>query len=282
MTSPHQERPASARPRRAPLERVCICVPTYDERTTLPKIVARIRASVPTADVLVLDDNSPDGTGEVADELAAADPQVHVLHRPGKQGLGPAYLAGFAWAQERGYDAVVEIDADGSHQPEQLPTLLAAADAGEGADLVIGSRWIPGGSVHNWPARRKALSVGANIYTRYALGIPVRDATAGFRVYRLSALQLMGTDDVASQGYCFQIDLTVRALDQGLRVVEVPIAFVEREEGVSKMNDAIVREAVVRVGVWGAQRRTAQLRSAVGEQRERWARSRWRDLEEAE
>lgn len=281
MTSPAQDPAASTRPDRGPLERVCVCVPTYDERTTLPKVVARIRASVPTADILVLDDNSPDGTGQVADALAAADPHVHVLHRPGKQGLGPAYLAGFAWADERDYDAVVEIDADGSHQPEQLPALLAAAEAGEGADLVIGSRWVPGGSVHNWPARRKALSVGANIYARHALGIPVRDATAGYRVYRLSALRAMDTSAVASQGYCFQIDLTVRAVERGLRVVEVPIAFVEREEGTSKMNDAIVREAVVRVGVWGARRRAAQLRAALGEQRDRRSRSRWRDLEEA-
>jgi dolichol-phosphate mannosyltransferase len=280
MTSPAQD-PASARPDRGPLERVLVCVPTYDERSSLPRVVARIRASVPSADILVLDDNSPDGTGEVADALAAADPHVHVLHRPGKQGLGPAYLAGFAWADRRGYDAVVEMDADGSHQPEQLPSLLAAAQAGEGADLVIGSRWVPGGSVHNWPARRKALSVGANIYARYALGIPVRDATAGYRVYRLAALRSMDTEAVASQGYCFQIDLTVRAIERGLRVVEVPIAFVEREEGTSKMNDAIVREAVVSVGVWGARRRAAQLRSLLGEQRGRRSRSRWRDLEEA-
>ena len=217
-------------PDRAPLRRICICVPTYDERTTLPQVLASIRAAVPDADVLVIDDNSPDGTGEVAARLAAADPQVHVLHRPGKQGLGPAYLAGFAWADAAGYDAVVQIDADGSHQPEQLPALLTAAQ-NPGADLVIGSRWVPGGSVHNWPVHRRALSVGANAYTRYALGIPVRDATAGFRVYRLSALRAMDTAAVASQGYCFQIDLTVRALEQGLRVLEVPLAFVEREEG---------------------------------------------------
>lgn len=267
--------------RRAPLTRVCICVPTYNERTTLPKIITRIRAAVPEADILVLDDNSPDGTGEVADQIAAADPQVHVLHRAGKQGLGPAYLAGFAWADERGYDAVVEIDADGSHQPEQLPALLTAAQAGEGADLVIGSRWVPGGSVHNWPARRRVLSMGANTYARLALGIPVRDATAGFRVYRLSGLREMNTNAVASQGYCFQIDLTVRALERGLTVVEVPIAFVEREEGASKMSDDIVREAVVRVGVWGLRRRGEQVRSAVREQRARRSRSRWRHLEEA-
>lgn len=261
---------------RAPLRRVCICVPTFNERTTLPRIVRRIRDSVPEADVLVLDDNSPDGTGQVADELAAQDPQVHVLHRPGKQGLGPAYLAGFSWADLAGYDAVVEIDADGSHQPEQLPALLTAASD---ADVVIGSRWVPGGSVHNWPARRRVLSVGANTYARLALGIPVRDATAGFRVYRLSALRQMDTSAVASQGYCFQIDLTVRALELGLRVVEVPIAFVEREEGTSKMSDDIVREAVVRVGVWGVRRRAGQLRRLFGEQRAARDRSRWQHLQ---
>ncbi len=246
---------------RAPVERVCVCVPTYNEVGNLEMIVGRIRAAVPEADVLVLDDNSPDGTGELADRLAAADPQVHVLHRPGKQGLGPAYLAGFRWADERGYDAVVEIDADGSHQPEQLPSLLvAAADA----DVVVGSRWVPGGSVHNWPLHRRALSVGANTYARLALGIDVRDATAGFRVYRLAALRAMDTHDVASQGYCFQVDLTLRAVDRGLTVVEVPVAFVEREVGTSKMDDAIVREAAVRVGVWGVQRRARQLRERLG------------------
>lgn len=256
---------------RPPVERLCVCVPTYDEVGNLEMIVHRIRAAVPHADVLVLDDNSPDGTGELADRLAAADPQVHVLHRPGKEGLGPAYLAGFRWADERGYDAVVEIDADGSHQPEQLPSLLAAA---EHADVVVGSRWVPGGSVHNWPLHRRALSVGANTYARLALGIDVRDATAGFRVYRLSALRAMDTHDVASQGYCFQVDLTLRAVDRGLTVVEVPVAFVEREVGTSKMDDAIVREAAVRVGVWGVQRRARQLRERLG----RLRRSTWHHL----
>jgi dolichol-phosphate mannosyltransferase len=247
-------------PTRPALERVCVCVPTYNEVGNVEMIVRRIRAAVPSADVLVLDDNSPDGTGEVADRLAARDPQVHVLHRDGKQGLGPAYLAGFAWARERAYDAVVEIDADGSHQPEQLPSLLtAAADA----DAVIGSRWVPGGSVHNWPVHRRLLSVGANTYARLLLGIPVRDATAGFRVYRLDALGRMDTHAVASQGYCFQVDLTLRALDRGLTVVEVPVAFVEREVGTSKMDDAIVREAALRVGVWGARRRARQLRERL-------------------
>ncbi len=256
------------------LQRVCVCVPTYDEVGNLEMIVRRIRAAVPAADVLVLDDASPDGTGELADRIAASDPAVHVLHRPGKQGLGPAYLAGFRWAVERGYDAVVEIDADGSHQPEQLPALLAAA---ADADVVIGSRWVPGGSVHNWPLHRRVLSVGANTYARLALGIPVHDATAGFRVYRLAALATMDTEAVASQGYCFQVDLTLRALDRGLTVVEVPVAFVEREVGTSKMGGAIVREAAVRVGVWGVQRRARQLRERLG----RGGRSsRWHHLEE--
>ncbi|GGK75769.1 polyprenol monophosphomannose synthase [Ornithinimicrobium pekingense] len=248
-------------PSRPPVERVCVCVPTYNEVGNVEMIVGRIRASVPAADVLVLDDNSPDGTGQVADRLAARDAQVHVLHRPGKEGLGPAYLAGFRWALERGYDAVVEIDADGSHRPEQLPALLAAA---ADADVVIGSRWVPGGSVHNWPLDRRVLSVGANTYARLALGIPVRDATAGYRVYRAAALGSMDTDAVASQGYCFQVDLTLRALDRGLRVVEVPVAFIEREVGTSKMDRSIVREAAVRVGVWGVQRRARQLRERLG------------------
>ena len=269
---------SSPEPARPSLARVCICVPTYQERTTLAKIVARLRASVPEADILVLDDNSPDGTGEVADGLAAADPQVHVLHRPGKQGLGPAYLAGFDWAHEHGYELVVQIDADGSHQPEELPALLEASRT-TGAEVVIGSRWVPGGSVHHWPAHRRWLSVGANTYARLALGIPVRDSTAGFRVYRLAALRAMTTTAVASQGYCFQIDLTVRALEQGLRVVEVPIAFVERAEGTSKMSDAIVREAIVKVGVWGARRRARQVRRLVGEQHRARDRSRWHTLD---
>ena len=258
---------------RMPLGRVCVLIPTYNEVSNLPGIVHRTRAAVPDADVLVLDDNSPDGTGQVADRLAAGDPRVHVLHRPGKAGLGRAYLAGFAWAAEAGYDAVVEMDADGSHQPEQLPLLLSAA---EDADLVIGSRWVAGGAIHNWPVTRKALSLGGNLYARMLLGIPVQDATAGYRVYRVSALQQMGLADVASQGYCFQVDLTLRAIDRGLRLREVPIDFVERAIGDSKMGGQIVREALTRVTVWGLTRRGRQIRRAVGRLRirtgtgERW------------
>lgn len=242
------------------LDRVVVLIPTYNERVSLPGVVARVREHVPSVDVLVLDDNSPDGTGAVADALAAQDPQVTVLHRAAKEGLGRAYLAGFSWAMEHEYGAVVEMDADGSHQPEQLPRLIAAAGD---ADLVIGSRWVPGGATHNWPHRRNALSRGANLYTRAALGIPVRDATAGYRLYRTSALRSMDLDGVASAGYCFQVDLTLRAIDRGLRVVEVPIDFVERTEGHSKMDGTVVREALVRVTQWGARRRTAQLGKAT-------------------
>lgn len=233
---------------RGPLHRVVVLIPTYNERENLPRIVARVRASVPEADILVLEDNSPDGTGAVADELAAADEQVHVMHRPGKQGLGAAYKAGFAWAIERGYEAAIEMDADGSHQPEQLPSLLRAA---EHADLVIGARWVKGGSVVNWPAHRKALSVGANIYTKVMLGLPVNDATGGYRVYRTSALQAMDLASVSSAGYGFQVDMTVALVRAGLTAVEVPIEFVEREIGESKMSGNIVTEAFVNVGKQG-------------------------------
>jgi dolichol-phosphate mannosyltransferase len=251
---------------REPVTRVAVLIPTYNERDNLPGIVARVRASVPAADVFVLDDGSPDGTGQVADDLAAADPQVHVVHRTSKEGLGKAYLAGFAIVLERGYDAAVEMDADGSHLPEQLPSLLAALP---GADVVIGARWVKGGEVRNWPARRKVLSVGANLYTKVLLGMSVNDATAGYRVYRSSALRTMGLQGVESQGYCFQIDLTLRAIRAGLTVVEVPITFVEREVGVSKMGRDIVREALTSVTRWGLEHRVGQLRSAVGKARER-------------
>lgn len=243
-----------------PLQRVVVLIPTYNEKESLAGVVARVRAAQPQVDVLVLDDNSPDGTGVVADDLASRDQQVRVLHRADKQGLGPAYLAGFAWAAAQGYDAVVEMDADGSHLPEQLGTLLKAA---EEADLVIGSRWVPGGATHNWPRSRDLLSRGANTYTRAALGLSVRDATAGYRVYRLDALRAMDLEGVASQGYCFQVDLTLRAVDRGLQVVEVPIDFVEREVGTSKMDRRIVQEALGRVTLWGITRRGAQVGAAA-------------------
>ena len=241
--------------------RVLVVVPTYNEADNITEITRRLRTAVPEVDVLIADDNSPDGTGRIADQLAAADPQVRVLHRPGKQGLGAAYIAGFRWARDQGYDVVVEMDADGSHAPEDLPRLLAAlADS----DVVIGSRWVPGGTVVNWPWYRLALSRGANLYTRIALGMPVRDATAGFRAYRMSVLEKMDLDTVASAGYCFQVDLTWRAYREGFRITEVPITFTERERGRSKMSFAIVREALWRVTVWGVISRWRAIRRTVG------------------
>ena len=235
---------------------VLVIIPTYNELESLPGVVERVRAAVPEADILVADDNSPDGTGRLADAMASADDRVHVLHRAGKEGLGKAYLAGFAWGLERGYDVLVEMDADGSHRPEELPRLLAQIPH---SDIVLGSRWVPGGSVVNWPVSRRILSQGGSLYTRLALGIPTRDATGGYRAYRASALRELDLATVTSNGYCFQIDLLWRALQRGLVVREVPITFVEREAGTSKMSGRIVREALVNVARWGASRRWAQV-----------------------
>ncbi|HEX6337575.1 MAG TPA: polyprenol monophosphomannose synthase [Jiangellaceae bacterium] len=239
---------------------VLVAIPTYNEAQSVSKIIGRVRAAVPAAHILVIDDGSPDGTGQIADRMAAVDDQVHVLHRTAKRGLGAAYVAGFRWALERGYGTVVEMDADGSHQPEELARLLDALDH---ADLVLGSRYVPGGRVENWPRRREALSRGGNAYTRLLLGVSLQDATGGYRAIRASALRSLDLDDVASQGYCFQVDLAWRAVRAGLRVAEVPITFVEREEGKSKMSGAIVREALWRVTQWGIQHRLGQVRSAV-------------------
>jgi dolichol-phosphate mannosyltransferase len=230
-------------------ERVLVIIPTYNERENIVTILGRLRAAVPHADALVVDDNSPDGTGAVADGLAAADGAIRVLHREGKGGLGAAYLAGFAWGLDAGYEVLVEMDADGSHAPEQLPRLLAAID--DGADLVLGSRWVAGGEVVNWPTSREILSRGGNTYTRLVLGIPLHDATGGFRAYRRRLLLDLPLDRVTSQGYCFQVDLAWRSWVTGHRVVEVPITFTERAVGVSKMSRAIVIEALWRVTVWG-------------------------------
>ena len=235
-------------------------IPTYNEADNLAWLVGRLRAAEPSVDLLVVDDNSPDGTGDIADELAAADPAVHVLHRPGKGGLGAAYLAGFAWALDAGYDVVGEMDADGSHQPEQLHRLLEAL---LDADLVIGSRWIPGGSVVNWPLRREALSRGGNLYVRMLLGIAIRDATAGFRVFRRSALEKIDLASVQSTGYVFQTDLVTRCLRAGLTVREVPIEFVERVRGDSKMSGAVATESLRRITRWGLRERRDQVRRAL-------------------
>jgi dolichol-phosphate mannosyltransferase len=240
--------------------RTLVVVPTYDEAENIEPVISRLRRAVPDAHVLVVDDASPDGTGEIADKLASSDPAVHVMHRAGKAGLGAAYVAGFRWGLDRGYDVLVEMDADGSHQPEQLPLLLARLTD---ADLVIGSRWVTGGRVVNWPRSREVLSRGGNTYVRVALGLGLRDATGGFRAFRREALERVDLGDVASTGYCFQVDLAWRATRLGLRVVEVPIEFVERVHGRSKMSGAIVREALWRVTVWGVQRRAGRLQGVT-------------------
>ncbi|GIG36497.1 polyprenol monophosphomannose synthase [Cellulomonas pakistanensis] len=242
------------------MARTLVIVPTYNELENLEWIVGRVRAAVPAAHLLVVDDSSPDGTGELADALAVADPAVHVLHRAGKEGLGRAYLAGFAWGQAHGYDLLVEMDADGSHHPEALPGMIALA---ERHDLVLGSRWVPGGRVENWPLHRTVLSRGGNLYARLALGIDVRDATGGFRVYRSTALARLDLEQVESHGYCFQLDLVWRALQAGLDVVEAPITFTERVRGESKMGGAIVRESLVKVTGWGLTRRLRAARERV-------------------
>jgi dolichol-phosphate mannosyltransferase len=244
----------------ADLGRILVIIPTYNERENLPAVVGRVREAAPQVDVLVVDDSSPDGTGRIADELAEADDQVHVLHRTSKDGLGAAYIAGFRWAFDRGYDVMVEMDADGSHQPEELPRLLSALCD---ADLVIGARWVRGGKVLNWPKRREALSRGANTYARLMLGVPLHDATGGYRAYRSAALEKIGLEGVDSRGYCFQIDLAFRAIRLGLRVAEVPITFMERTRGSSKMSRDIVAEAMWRVTEWGITSRVRGFRGGT-------------------
>ncbi len=236
--------------------RVLVVIPTYNEAENVRPIIERLLRANPSVHALVVDDASPDGTGKLGDEIAEHDDRVHVLHRTDKVGLGAAYIAGFRWGLERDYDAIVEMDADGSHAPEQLPRLLSALSD---ADLVLGARWVKGGRVENWPKSRELLSRGANVYTRVALGIGLHDSTAGFRAYRRRVLETLDLDDVASQGYCFQIDLAMRTVSAGFRVTEVPITFAERELGTSKMTGGIITEALTKVAVWGAQRRRSQL-----------------------
>lgn len=248
----------------ADLGRILVIIPTFNELESLPVIIERVRASVPEAHILVADDNSPDGTGRLADEFANRDSHIQVMHRLGKEGLGAAYLAGFAWALQEGYDVVVEMDADGSHQPEQLPRLL---DALRDADLVLGSRWVEGGGTVNWPKSRQFLSKGGSFYTRVLLGIPLRDVTGGYRAFRADALRKLDLHEVASQGYCFQVDLAWRASQRNLKVVEVPITFVERTAGSSKMSQKIVVEALWRVTVWGFDDRVTRVRRKASRRR---------------
>jgi dolichol-phosphate mannosyltransferase len=234
-----------------------VVIPTYNEIDNLEQIVSRLRTAQPAVDILIMDDSSPDGTGELADRLAAADSQISVVHRTEKAGLGAAYLHGFSVALEQGYDVVGEMDADGSHQPEQLHLLFEGLQS---ADLVIGSRWVAGGSVVNWPLFRKLLSVFGNLYARIALGIPVRDITAGYRLFRSSTLRAIGLEDVRSVGYCFQTDLTLRTIRSGLKVREVPIEFIERERGESKMSTDVAVESLRLITIWGLGERWGQLK----------------------
>ena len=247
------------------LGRILVIIPTFNERESLPSIVQRVRTCVPEAHILVADDNSPDGTGRIADDLASSDDHLHVMHRLGKEGLGAAYLAGFAWALQQGYDVVVEMDADGSHQPEQLPRLL---DALRSADLVLGSRWVPGGRTENWPLSRQLISRRGTAYTRLALGVPIHDATGGYRAFRASTLRQLDLHEVASQGYCFQIDLAWRAVQRNLTVREVPITFVERTAGASKMSRKIVAEALWRVTLWGLDDKITRVRRRAHHRRQ--------------
>lgn len=238
------------------MSRTLVVIPTYQEAENVVVVVPAVRRH--DVDVLVVDDASPDGTGAIAERMAEDDPRVHVLHRTEKDGLGAAYRAGFAWGLDRGYDILVEMDADGSHLPSQLPRLLE--ESVSGTDLVIGSRWVPGGSVVNWPAMRRLISRGGTWYARLLLGLPTRDTTAGYRAFRRETLAAIDLDTVASRGYCFQIDMTRRVHAMGHAIVEVPITFVERERGESKMSRDIVLEALWRVTRWGLERLRGNLR----------------------
>ena len=237
----------------ADLGQILVIIPTFNELESLPIIIGRVRQSVPEAHILVADDNSPDGTGVLADSLAQDDTHVQVMHRLGKEGLGAAYLAGFAWALQQGYDVVVEMDADGSHRVADLPAMLDATD--HKLSITLGTRWMPGGSVVNWPKSRQLLSKSGTKYARIALGIPLNDLTGGFRVYSADLLNSLKLTQMTATGYCFQIEMAMAATLAGAKLVEVPITFVERINGVSKMSRAIVIEALWQTTLWGLSRR---------------------------
>lgn len=234
------------------MTKALVVIPTYNEMENLESIVSRLRAHS-TVDILIVDDNSPDGTGGLADTLSKSIGGVHSLNRPHKQGLGPAYIAGFEWAFKRGYELVAEMDADGSHDPAVVPVLIELA-AATGAELVIGSRWVRGGRIEGWSRVREAISRTGNAYARFALGSNVHDLTAGFRVLRTNTLRTLDLSSIASSGYCFQIEVAHRIEDSGGTVIEHPITFREREAGVSKMNLGIVIEALARITGWGIAR----------------------------
>jgi dolichol-phosphate mannosyltransferase len=260
------------------LGRVVVVIPTYNEAANLEHIIERLRTAQPDVDALIVDDGSPDGTGDIADRLAQADVAVSVLHRNEKAGLGAAYLHGFRTALEAGYDVIGEMDADGSHQPEQLERLLHGIRT---ADLVIGSRWVKGGSIVDWPRSRELLSRGGNLYVRMLLGIRVRDSTAGYRLFRRQALERIDLDTVSSAGYVFQTEMAYRAVRAGMRVDEVPIDFIERTRGDSKMSAEVARESLRRVTVWGLQQRRIRVRGLFGESKRVGRRGRSRGDEPA-
>jgi len=243
----------------APFAKVLVVIPTYNEKDNIEIICNRLREAVDYADILIADDNSPDSTGEVADQMADKDPHIHVMHRTAKNGLGAAYLAGFRWGLDRGYEALVEMDADGSHQPEQLPALL---DALQDADMVKGSRYVPGGTVVNWPKSRELLSRGGSLWTRLMIGVPVKDITGGYNAFRAETLRKI-IPEISSVGYNFQVDLTWHVISSGMTVAEVPITFTERERGKSKMSGSIVIEALLKTTAWGVKYRAGQVVGAV-------------------
>lgn len=246
-----------------PSDTTLVIIPTYNELENLPLITGRVRQANPTVDILIVDDNSPDGTGDAADALAAQDSHIFVLHREGKGGLLGAYIAGFNWGLERDYQVLCEMDADGSHAPEQLHVLLEAIDAG--ADLVIGSRYVPGGEVVNWPKKRWVLSKGGNLYISMALGAGLSDMTAGYRAFRRTVLETIDLAALSKAGYIFQVDMAWRVVREGFDVREVPITFTEREIGESKLDGSFVKDSLLEVTKWGLQHRKNQVEDFVSE-----------------
>ena len=227
------------------MAKALIVVPTYNEVGNVETIAQRFLDGLPGVELLFVDDNSPDGTGQLLDQIAASEPRIHVMHRAGKLGLGTAYVQGFTWGMERGFDFLFEMDADGSHDPKYLPTMLALAE--DGADVVVGSRYVPGGGTVNWGIGRKIISRGGGLYARTVLGVDTRDLTAGFMCWRRTALEAINLSSITSNGYSFQIEMKYRALNHGLRLVETPIVFEDRRVGQSKMSKAIFVEAMAKV-----------------------------------
>jgi dolichol-phosphate mannosyltransferase len=233
--------------------RTLVCVPTYQEAANVDRFLRAVRASAPDADLLVCDDNSPDGTGELAEQTGAELGRVQVLHRPGKEGLGAAYREGFRWGLDQGYDVIIQMDCDFSHDPAMIPTLLDAV--ADGVDCAIGSRYVPGGSTPGWPLHRRMLSRYGNRYTAGVLRLGIKDATGGFRAYRASTLETIDIDSTRANGYAFQSEVALRMVQAGLRLEEIPITFVDREYGTSKMSVKIMAESMARVTTWGIRSR---------------------------